>query len=818
MRLRSSTWLTICGLFLLSCAPLRAADPDVRLTVHADRPGANISPLLYGIFFEEINRAGDGGLYAEMIQNRSFEDAKQPIGWTLLKGASDDVSMELDTSRPLNAHNPTCLKLTIGKTAGRAGICNEGFRGACYDRQGRPKRSGRRAEDADGPQLSGMFVEQGHDYRFSMYVRSDDSQGPVSATIEKPDGTVLAQTTCAVGREWKKFETMLTATAAESNARLVVSAASPGTLYFDMVSLFPKETFRGHVNGTRKDLTQMLADMHPAFVRFPGGCYVEGEVLAERFRWKNSIGDVAERPGHYNLWGYNSNDGLGYHEYLQLCEDIGAEPLFVINCGMAHKDHVPMDQMHEYVQDALDAIEYANGGRETHWGGLRAKAGHPEPFHLKLMEIGNENGGPIYRARYALFYDAIKKRYPEVRLVADLWQGMPNDRPVEILDEHYYNSPDFFLGHTRQYDSYDRSKHKVYVGEYAVTNGAGGGNLISGVAEAAFMTGMERNGDVVAMASYAPLFVRPNWKSWNPNAIVFDSARAYGTPSYYVQAMFAANRADRAVETTVRSPERARPGMIGVGTWQTKAEFKDVRVTHDGKTLFASDFSAGMNGWETTGGDWDVRDGALRQSSFGNGVRALAGDPHWTDYTLTLKARKISGSEGFLILFNNQNRHEKYWWNLGGWGNRQHGLEGAGIPDVKVDGKIETGRWYDIKVEIRGTEVACYLDNRLVHRVTRTTLPMFAATAGLTAKGDELILKMVNGGGQSLDGLISLRGLPGLASSGRMYVLSGSDPGEENSFDHPRKIAVRQEAIEGIAPEFRHEFPACSVTIIRVKI
>ncbi len=523
----------------------RAAEPDARITVQADKLGANISPLLYGIFFEEINRAGDGGLYAEMLQNRSFEDGPTPLGWSLGIAPNSGTfstpsTMSLDTSKPLNANNRTSLKVTVGRGSGFFDLCNRGFNGAPYNRNGGPRDRAVRFDEAAGKPMSGLFVEKGKEYRFSMYVRSDDYRKKLHVAIEAWDDKVLAASKAAHGHkasamlvlaedsfdylesDWKKFEATLTPNATAANAWLVVwfsadkpsdvgvapnkTTVKPSTLYFDMVSLMPKDTFKGHA--TRKDLTQMLADMRPSFVRFPGGCYVEGDRLAERFQWKKSIGDIAQRPGHYNLWGYYSNDGLGYHEYLQLCEDIGAEPLFVINCGMAHRDHVPMDKMDEYVQDALDAIEYANGPAESKWGSLRAKAGHPAPFHLKLMEIGNENGGPIYNERYALFYDAIKRKYPEIKLVVPLWQGMPRNRPIDLLDEHYYNSPEYFFAHTRQYDTYDRDKYKVYVGEYAVTSGCGRGNLIAGVAEAAFMTGMEpqrrRGGHVLLRPALRP--------------------------------------------------------------------------------------------------------------------------------------------------------------------------------------------------------------------------------------------------------------------------------------------------------------------------
>ena len=320
--------------------------------------------------------------------------------------------------------------------------------------------------------------------------------------------------------DWKKLECTLTASRTDPGARLVVATTAPGTVWLDMVSLFPKDTWQGRPNGLRADLMEMLAATKPAFVRFPGGCYVEGDELKNAHRWKDTVGDIAQRPGHWNLWGYRSTDGLGYHEYLQMCEDLHAEPLFVINCGMAHKDHVPMDQMGPWVQDALDAIEYANGPLDTTWGAA-GPTRPPRAVPFKYLEIGNENGGPLYQERYRLFYDAIKARYPDINLVADV---RTDQRPTEIVDEHYYSSPEFFIGQASKYDKYDRSGPQVYVGEYAVTQGAGQGNLRAALGEAAFMTGMERNSDHVVMASYAPLFVNVGWRQWNPDAIPFDSA------------------------------------------------------------------------------------------------------------------------------------------------------------------------------------------------------------------------------------------------------------------------------------------------------
>ena len=650
-----SAFATATWLVLLVAAPVLTAEP-LTLKVHVDRPGIKISPMLYGIFFEEINRAGDGGIYGEMIQNRSFEDdrgdrdikpTKTP-GWTLVKSAGAEATMALDASQPICPQNPNSLRLEIAKTAaGRVGVANEGFKG--------------------------IAVQKGAEYLFSVYARAIGFQGPLAVSIEEKDGKVLASAKIeGVGTEWKQFACAISAAETSATARLVIAAGSTGTLWIDQVLLFPKATWNGRPNGLRPDLAEMLKAMKPSFVRFPGGCYVEGDRLPNAFRWKNSIGDPVQRPGHWNLWGYRSTDGLGYHEYLQMCEDLGAEPLFVFNCGMSHeqqggqaKGAVIVPDLDEYLQDALDAIEYANGPADSKWGSLRAKAGHPAPFNLKYMEIGNENGGPTYDKHYSLFYKAIKAKYPEMHLVANC---MTRPGPVDINDEHYYSSPEFFMSRTHQYDKYKRDGVKVYVGEYAVTAGAGKtGNLQAAIGEAAFMTGMERNSDVVLMASYAPLFVQVNWRQWSPDAIQYDNSRVCGTPSYYVQKMFSETRGDVVLDMDFDAPSMAvggKAGAIGVGTWATQAEFKDIEITQGDKVLFQSDFSQGTKGWKPLHGQWQVKDGALQQTGVSNKLggdesRIMLSGKKWKDYTLTLKARKLGGHEGFLISFNGADEHAK---------------------------------------------------------------------------------------------------------------------------------------------------------------
>jgi alpha-L-arabinofuranosidase len=446
-----------------------------------------------------------------------------------------------------------------------------------------------------------------------------------------------------------------------------------------MVSLMPTKTWQNH--GFRPDLAESIAALKPAFLRFPGGCWVEGDNMAHMYNWKKTIGNVDARTPLYNIWQYHATHGIGYHEYLQMAEDLGAEPLFCINAGMSHRENVPMDLMPLWVQDALDAIEYANGPTNSIWGGLRARNGHPAPFNLKYLEIGNENGHAAYRERWPLFVKAIKAKYPEIQLIANHWAGGYPTQPMpEIVDEHYYNTPEWFMRNAHHYDSYDRNGPKIFVGEYAVTRNTGKGNLRGAIGEAAFMTGMERNSDVVIMAAYAPLFCNANHKRWPVNLINFDSSRWFGIPSYYVQKMFAENRGDVTLPTKVEAPLAEEPppaGCIGVGTWNTSAEFKDIQVTApDGKILFRSDFSKNHERWRPLGdGKWFVQDGALRQTAEREFVRALAGDRSWTDYTLSLKARKISGREGFLILFHIGQDEDRTWWNLGGWNNTQHAIE-----------------------------------------------------------------------------------------------------------------------------------------------
>jgi alpha-L-arabinofuranosidase len=774
---------------------LFAAAPAT-ISVRADQPGHAISPLLWGVFFEDINLAADGGLYPELVRNRSFEGRDALRFWSLPSTSkSAEASWLVDDTRPLNASNRHCLRVNPG---GRCMLENEGY--------------------------WGMNFLAGDDYVFELAARaSEDFDGALTVQLCDASGTVLDSAEISgLGTDWERHSLTLKPSKSDPRGKLRIAISGSGSVFLDMISLMPAKTWKNH--GLRLDLAEAMEALKPAFFRFPGGCLVEGDDMANAYRWKDTIGDIGSRTPQCNLWGYNATNGIGYHEYLQLAEDLGAEPLFCINAGMSHTDSVPMDRMGEWVQDALDAIEYANGPVDSVWGSLRAKNGHPEPFNLRYFEIGNENGGNPYAERWPLFVRAIKAKYPEMILIADFWGGHPTKPMPEIVDEHYYDTPEWFLRQANRFDTYDREGPKVFVGEYAVTKNTGDGNLRGAIGEAAFMIGMERNSDVVVMSAYAPLFCNANHKRWPINLINFDSSRWFGIPSYYVQKMFAENRGAVVLPVHVESPLITEPppsGRFGVGTWRSSAEFKDIKVTApDGKVLFTSDFSKGLDGWETfgNGGEWSVQNGVLRQeASHAKEIRAFAGDISWTDYTITLKARKIGGRDGFLVPFHIQQNDERMWWNLGGNDNTQHTI-GPDAAQHSIPGTIETGRWYDVRLEIRGTSVKGWLDGKLVQEAAslRPPLKSLAASATRDDKSGDIVLKVVNGSASPLETEIDLQGTGQLSAAGKAIVLTSDRATDENTFDQPTKVSPKTEPFAIAGNRFTCSFPANSFTLLRI--
>lgn len=559
--IRSSAFVLALAIVALL---LRAQQGTTIIDVDLAHPGGSMSPNLFGIFFEDINFAADGGLYPERIKNRSFEFDEPLAGWHKIVSAdangitSPKGELDVRTESPLNATNPHFLRVRTYQPG--LGMTNVGYRG--------------------------IGVENGAEYRFSAYVRSQGPKSIRGSLTDESGKEIGAATLTGFDLQWKRYETILRPKATAQRAQFTLFFDDPGSLDIDMVSLYPVDTWKNRPNGLRRDLVQLLDDMHPGFIRFPGGCIVEGRRLATRYRWKTTVGDIAQRKTLINRWNdefdyrpapdYFQSFGLGFYEYFQLAEDIGAKPLPILNCGMAcefnSSETAPLSQIQEYVQDALDLIEFANGPASTPWGKLRGEMGHPAPFHLEMIGVGNEQWGPQYLERYQIFASALKSKHPEISLVVSagpspageqfdyLWSNW-RKRNADIVDEHYYMSPEWFLSNTGRYDHYDRSGPKVFAGEYAaqtsgVAKSDNRNNWSAAIAEAAFMTGLEHNADVVRMASYAPLLAHVDAWQWTPDAIWFDNLRSFGTPNYYVQRVFASNTGTRIVPVTPRVQDR----------------------------------------------------------------------------------------------------------------------------------------------------------------------------------------------------------------------------------------------------------------------
>ena len=541
------------------------AAESVKLTVHADQPGA--TPTQFGIFYEDINFAGDGGLYAELVKNRSFEFEDHLAGWKEVVRGGAAGTLTVQSTGPIHPANPHYLTLTTSKAGEGFGLVNEGFRG--------------------------IGVRQGARYDFSVFARAPGSGSlRLQVELESATGELLgAGQITGFGKEWKKHVCLIRASATDPKARLNVLVMGEGALDLDMVSLFPKETWGRRPNGLRADLVQQLKDLKPAFMRFPGGCIVEGTELqakagvARPYRWKDTIGDVSTRAGNLNRWNYSFKDrrapdyyqsyGLGFYEFFQLCEDIGAAPLPILNCGMAcqfeSKQLVPLDQLDPFTQDALDLIEFANGPTDSTWGRKRAEMGHAKPFHLRLLGVGNEQWGADYFLRYERFAQAIKAKDPALKIVTssgpspdgkdfDFAWAKARELKADLVDEHYYREPAWFLSNAHRYDRYDATGPKVFAGEYAaqsiaVCSPLNRSTWECALAEAAFMTGLERNSAVVAMSSYAPLFGHVEAWQWCPNLIWFDNLRSFGTASYRVQQLFAVQRGDAELPISLDPPE-----------------------------------------------------------------------------------------------------------------------------------------------------------------------------------------------------------------------------------------------------------------------
>ncbi len=538
----------LLSILVLSCLfTLYSVAQKNTITVDASKITADIQPTMWGIFFEDINMGADGGLYAELVKNRSFEFGMPLMGWKVKGKSVKEGDFLVLNRKAADSINPRYLHVNVHDAgdASDMSITNEGFRG--------------------------MGIKQGLRYNFSMMYNQANTGVKLHVELEDSTGKMLGGTVVSPsenGDDWHKTEAGFTANATVPKAKMKIWFEGSGVINLDFISLFPSDTWKGRKGGLRADMVQLLADMKPGFIRFPGGCIVEGHELATRYQWKKTIGDIKDRQTGINRWNtefahrltpdYYQSFGLGFYEYFQLAEDIGAVPLPILNVGMACQfntaELVPLDELDPYVQDALDLIEFANGDGNTKWGKVRADMGHPTPFHLTMMGVGNENWGPQYLERLTIVTKAIKSKYPDFKIVNssgtdpdgdrfNLLNDSLRSRHADIIDEHYYRKPEWFFQNAKRYDDYDRHSAKIFAGEYAAQSDHtvsvdNKNNWLTALSEAAFMTGLERNADVVYMASYAPLFANIDAWQWTPDLIWINNLQSYGTTDYQVQKLY----------------------------------------------------------------------------------------------------------------------------------------------------------------------------------------------------------------------------------------------------------------------------------------
>ncbi len=807
---------------LLSSSGLAA---PTQIDIDLAHPGHAIPPAFYGLMTEEINHSYDGGLFAELIQNRTFQDPGDgrdgaPIHWSVV--GSGKVSTI--TADPVNPALP--ISLTLEPGGGTGGVANDGY--------------------------WGIPVRPDTKYTASFYARgSDGFRGPITASLLTDAGevTVAKADSQSLTGEWKKYTVSLTTpkdAPTTAKARFVLSATGKGTVYFSFVSLFPP-TYENVPGGLRPDLMSLMAAMQPKFIRLPGGNYVEGGRFADRFNWKKMVGPAELRPGHMGCWGYRSSDGFGLPEYLLWCRQLGAEPVLALFAGYTlNGDHMDAGspEMAIYTEEALQEIEYVTGAGDTEWGRRRVADGFAGPFPLHYVEIGNEDffdKSGSYDGRFTQMAMAIRAKYPQIKIIATA--PVTSFKP-DLYDDHLYAGARQVLDQFGQYDSstpvVSQRKTdgiKTFVGEWATQGGRPTPNMMSALADAVYVMGLERNSENVVMQCYAPLLTNVNpedhakgyprgWQ-WDTCLIGFDALNSFGSPSYHVLATFGQNRGDEVLPTTlnmspvVKSEEAAPRGCTGVGNFETRVEYKSFSVSGpDGRTLSA-DLVNDTNQWRFSNDEWAFNNGVI-QSRHEHPGWALAGDPHWENYSLHLQAQKLAGREGFIVLWHAHDGENFRWWNVGGWGNTISRCEVSAEGRRQAYGPsspfvVETGRWYDLRLEVNGHNARGYVDNALVMDTKDEDLPASIsayATASYARDSGDVIVKIVNTGGEPLETTINLRGASRIGSAGKAIVIAG-DPNAVNSIESPNNIAPIEEPLTNLAAAFTRTFAAHSVTLLR---
>lgn len=770
-----------------------------KIAVRHDRVTGQLGDL-YGIFFEDLNHAADGGLYAEMVQNRSFEfcavdnPSYHPLmAWEKIEKKYSRMQWWIQDSHPYSRRNPHYLVCEIFETGMGAGVRNTGF-------------------------TPGMYLQKGEKYRFSCLAATDGrGELPLRIVLENDEGRNLGQADIVVsnGTVWNHYEAEITAQETTTAGNLSIYIEAVGRLYLDMVSLFPQKTFMQQRNGLRADIATLLADLKPRFMRFPGGCLVhDGSINVEDrdslYRWKNTIGVLEERPARRNNWGYNQTLGLGYYEYFCFCEEIGAKPLPVLPAGYDphHQRKVPFDQLDEWIQEALDLISFANDDASAQWGRIRCELGHPEPFGLEYIGIGNEEVGEGFFERYPYFHKAIKEKYPDIQIIASSgpfaaggeyekgWNCARRNH-ADLVDEHYYMAPEWFLANHHRYDSFDEKDPRVFLGEYA----SWGNTWYNALIEASYMTGMERNSEKVGLACYAPLLCNVNYINWKPDMIWFDNHQAYGTANYYVQKLFINHQGDDRIElemtgiddsvTIQDDPKggfglRTEPDTVVRYSQIMIEDIQNGTIWKDSEVYFVGD-----NVEQYISADPDAR--VVTEDILLHTVES-------DHYIITVKGEMLYGRRGFMLQYGNRDEKNRYQWEIGGWQNMDSALTqdiaGRNSCLTQSSFTVAADREYELKLEIEGRHLRAYIDGELIHEIHHAPVkiePLYTA-ASIDRQSGDVIVKLVNVQKRPIDTVLHIEGIE--QAKGTAYIMSGFALKDENSFAEPLKVSPREEEIQ----------------------
>lgn len=778
----------------------------MKLTVNTQEKGESLGDM-FGIFFEDLNHAADGGLYAELIRNRSFEFA--PIdnpsyhaltAWEKIE-TDGEANLVVEIGNPISNQNPHYLGIDVLIPGKNVGVCNTGFN-------------------------TGIPFKENEGYYFTCYAKREQSlEEPITISFRSKEGDIYSSKDILLTAEWNKYELEFRVPVTDYSGRLAITVSGRGKVYLDFVSLFPKDTYKGRRNGLRKDIAEKLEEMHPKFMRFPGGCLVhngslDGAARDSQYRWKNTIGRVEDRPARSSGWLYNQTLGLGYFEFFQFCEDIGAKPLPVLPAGYDPHHHraAALDGLQPWIDDALDLIEFANGDTSTNWGRKRAEFGHEAPFGMEYLGIGNEEVGSEFFERYEIIYKAVREKHPEIKIIGtsgpnaaggEYERGWKSAREngTDLVDEHYYQSPEWFLANHHRYDDFKAENPKVFLGEYA----SWGNTWYNALAEASYMIGLERNAKAVGLACYAPMLCNVDYMNWKPDMIWFNNHQVYGTANYYVQKLFMNHQGDHLLEVAVQEiPDNIVitedidriSGEIVLSSNETTVEYYDITVTND---------DTGVVGTYS----------AVKLDQADKEISLLYMD--CMNYTLRMKAKEKEGFKGFQIYFGRKDEKNQMWWLIGGWQNQDtyiaEQINGRNSDLSQYLLSVEKEKEYELELKVRGRMIETFVNGEAFHKTMSKPVviePLYYSASKDKETGD-IILKVINVSDLKRKAEIELRDFNIREDKTRttIYSMKGYDLEAMNDFEHPEYVSPIESQLQFSGQSFKYEFEEYSITIFR---